>query len=200
MIICDLCAAQVASKNADECQTCQETKQYCKTCLKNLKSKEGTAKYCPPHWDSAKNALSTTKVLTRYVRQFWKELGVEPTVSEYDDKWSDERNHFSADFYGLDLSIEYFPNHDESGNLVSINHVVEGLVSDQKIYTVPIHNHENARAQVQQAIMTALKNKRIAYRSAKAKKLNEVDRIVADYDQKIADVDTIIKKWQNGNL
>lgn len=201
MIACDICTAQLTSKTADECQTCQESKQYCKPCLKNLKSKEGTAKYCPSHWDSAKNALSSTKILTRYVRQFWKELGIEPNVTDdYDDKYYDERNHFSADFYGLRLLIEYFPNYDESGNLVSINHSVEGLVTDEKIFTVPVHNHENARVQVQQAIMSALKSKRVAYKSAKSKKLNEIDRIVADYDQKIADVDTIIKKWKNGNL
>jgi hypothetical protein len=167
--------------------------------LKKLFSKEGVYKYCPPHWNAAKNALSTTKVLTRYVRQFWNELGVEPAHTDA-DKYYDERNHFYADLYGINLTIEYAPNFDEGGNLISINHIVAGLVSDQKIYTIPIHNHEIAKKQVQQNIVTALKNKKIAYKSAKAKKLNEISVIVAHYDQKLADVDIIINKWQNGNL
>lgn len=197
MIICDLCAAKVAWEQINKCHTCDDAKQYCKPCLKKLSSKDGTERYCPSHWDVAKNALSSTKILSRYVHQFWKELGIEPEISE---RYYDERNHFRAEFYGLHLVIEYSPNFDESGNLISINHMVDGLVTNQKTYVVPIHNHEEARTKVKQAVITALKNKKVAYKAAKAKKLNEIERIVADYDQRLASVDFLIKKWTNGNL
>lgn len=199
MITCDLCSGQLVRQDLHNyCSTCGDAKQFCKTCLKKLATKDGTERFCPSHWEVAKTGLNSTKLLTRYVRLFWKELGIEPDHIE--DPYASERTYFSADFYGLDLSIRYTPNLDENGNLLSINHIVLGLVSAEKIWTIPIHNHDEAKEQVKKAIMTALKNKRIAFKSAKSKKLNEVNTIVADYDYKLANIDTIIKKWQNGNM
>ena len=199
MITCDLCTGQIVAKDLNNnCETCGDTKQFCKACLKKLSTKDGTEKFCPSHWEVAKTALNSTKLLTRYVRLFWKELGVEPAY--VDDSYTNERTYFSADFYGLDLSIRYTPNLDESGNLVSINHMVLGLVNAEKIYTIPIHNHDEAKGQVKKAILTALKNKRVAFKSAKSRKLNEVNSIVAEYDQKLADIDTIVKKWTHDSL
>lgn len=194
MIICDTCTAQMASESW-ECKTCDDTKQYCKACLKKLQGEDGVERYCATHWDTAKNIQANRKILSKYVRQFWKELGIPVHHSDYGPP-----TRVYGAFNDLELTIEYSANHDENGNLISINHVIDGLVAAQKTYVVPIYNHEEAKTKIRHAIMVVLKSKKNAYKSAKSKKLNDINSIMAEYDSKIADVDNLIEKWTNGDL
>lgn len=166
IVICDSCKLEAPLKERGHCMTCSEvdgwddSKEYHKSCL----TKIGTDAYCVVHAKQAQSLLEAARIVDKYAKGFWRELG----FKLYKLAGENENRKFGASMPGLTLDIELKPVNKNGGydnnsgeEIIALEYWVQGIkrVGVSKFRT-SIHDHFVALDKVLAAILRSLRSKK----------------------------------------